>query len=125
MIRITFPEIRPKFAPQSARLRPARVVRGGFVFLTSNQILRRPVGRRWKVLFMSPDLNKYRRIAEQEGEAHLYTDGRLLRLWACLETLLPRILTQTCPQFLNQPTASLPTQAAAEDVTSKPKEDCP
>lgn len=122
MIRTTFPEIRPKFAPQSAQLRPAPVVRGGFVFLTSNQILHRPVGRRWKVFFMSPDLNKYRRIAEQEGEAHLYTDDRLLRLWACLETLLPRVLTETCPQLLLPASVNKPSSFTAKTVESQDKE---
>lgn len=34
-------------------------MRGGFVFLTSNQILRRPVGRRWKVYPMSFDPTKH------------------------------------------------------------------
>ena len=125
MIRTTFPEIRQEFEPQPARLRPAPVVRGGFVFLTSNQILRRPVGRRWKVFFMSPDLNKYRRIAEQEGEAHLYTDDRLLRLWACLETLLPRVLTETCPQLLLPTSVNDPSCFTAKTVESQNKEASP
>jgi len=59
MIRTTFPEIRPEFAPQPARLRPAPFVRGGFVFLTSNQILRRPNGRRWKAYPMPFDPAKH------------------------------------------------------------------
>lgn len=59
MIRTIFPEIRPEFAPQPARLWSAPFVRGGFVFLTSNQILRRPVGRRWKVYPMPFDPTKH------------------------------------------------------------------
>lgn len=125
MIRTTFPEIRPEFAPQPAHLRPVPFVRDGFVFLTSNQILRRPVGRRWKVFFMSPDLNKYRRIAEQDGEAHLYTDDRLLRLWACLETLLPRVLTETCPQLLLPDSVNKPSNFTTKTVESQDKEASP
>lgn len=122
MIRTIFPEIRPDFEPQPARLRPAPFVRGGFVLLTSNFKLRAPVGARKKVFFMSPDLNKYRRIAEQEGEAHLYTDDRLLRLWACIETLLPRVLTETCPQLLLPTSVNKPSNLTSKTVDSHDKE---
>ncbi len=74
---------------------------------------------------MSPDLNKYRRIAEQEGEAHLYTDERLLRLWAALETLLPRVLTETCPQLLLKGSDNKPSNVATQPVDSQNKEASP
>ena len=48
---------------------------------------------------MSPDLKKYHRIAADFGEAGLYDDAALLRLYSVLEDLVPRIATEHCPHL--------------------------
>ncbi|MEM8554799.1 MAG: hypothetical protein AAGF71_08235 [Pseudomonadota bacterium] len=48
---------------------------------------------------MSIDLDQYRRIAATHGEAHLYTDEALLRLYAVLQDVVPRKALEICPHL--------------------------
>lgn len=67
---------------------------------------------------MSPDLEKYRRIAEENGEECAFGDAELLRLWAALEHLFERSVTETCPQLLADKPAMAITQSPSNQLSS-------
>ncbi len=66
---------------------------------------------------MSPDLEKYRRLAQEQGDGRAYSDDDLLRLWAAMEHLFARGVTMTCPQLLSQDGAERGAQDASDALS--------
>ncbi len=98
MIRTTFPQIRLYFRPQPARLRPSRIVRCGFGFLTSKSNTRTAPAVRGKVFPMSIDFEKYRAAAKAAGDETIYSDANVLRLWAAIDYLVARSIHPQKPR---------------------------
>lgn len=96
MIRTAFLEFRLEFRPQPARLRPERILKDVFGFYSLQFERVRRILRAGKSVFMSPDLEKYRRIGVACGTPPM-SDDALRRLWAVMETLASRIPDETCP----------------------------
>ncbi len=70
---------------------------------------------------MSPDLDKYRAEAQAAGDPVDYSDEAILRLWAILEHLTTRALSETCPHLLEEAAdEKIASKAFAEVVLDKP-----
>lgn len=66
---------------------------------------------------MSPDLEKYRHLAKAEGNED-YSDEDLLRLWAAMQHLVTRAMTQRCPQLLVKSTVNKLPEATRNALNS-------
>ena len=111
--RAEFTEIRLAFRPQPNRLRTDPVLKSGFPFSSIHFKRAGFVGPAGKPVLMPIDLDPYRRIAATHGEAHLYTDAALLRLYAVLQDVVPRKAREVCPHLFADETAEVSTATAA------------
>jgi len=126
IIGTALPEIRLEFRPQSAQLRPERILKDGFEFCSLQFERARGFCRAGKPVFMSPDLEKHRQIGVAHGAPQM-PDEDLHRLWVVMEILANRKLDETSPQLLCDTTKNpaLPNAQIAIHSNTKDKETSP